>query len=257
MLIKEFYTDKLHTRVFDTREAMGQCAGEEIAQKLRELLASRDQVNIMFGAAPSQNETLAALVSAEGIDWSRVNAFHMDEYAGLPKDHPAGFGNYLSRHIFSLLPFRSVNLINGGAADIDAEAARYSELLEKMPLDICVLGIGENGHIAFNDPHVADFRDPFKVKLVELDERCRMQQVHDGCFECLDAVPRCALTVTVPAMFAAGTMICSVPAKTKAEAVKRTIEGPISAQCPASVMRLHSDARLYTDADAASQIIGL
>ena len=257
MLIKEFYTDKLHTRVFDTREAMGQCAGEEIAQKLRELLASRDQVNIMFGAAPSQNETLAALVSAGGIDWSRVNAFHMDEYAGLPKEHPASFRNYLDRHIFSLLPFRSVNLINGGAADIDAEAARYSELLEKMPLDICVLGIGENGHIAFNDPHVADFRDPFKVKLVELDERCRMQQVHDGCFECLDAVPRCALTVTVPAMFAAGTMICSVPAKTKAEAVKRTIEGPISAQCPASVMRLHSDARLYTDADAASQIIGL
>lgn len=257
MLIKEFYTDKLHTRVFDTREAMGQCAGEEIAQKLRDLLASRDQVNIMFGAAPSQNETLAALASAGGIDWSRVNAFHMDEYAGLPKDHPASFGNYLARHIFSLLPFRSVNLINGGAADIDAEAARYSELLEKMPLDICVLGIGENGHIAFNDPHVADFRDPLKVKLVELDERCRIQQVHDGCFECLDAVPRCALTVTVPAMFAAGTMICSVPAKTKAEAVKRTIEGPISAQCPASVMRLHSDARLYTDADAASQIIGL
>ena len=257
MLIKEFYTDKLHTRVFDTREAMGQCAGEEIAQKLRELLASRDQVNIMFGAAPSQNETLAALVSAGGIDWSRVNAFHMDEYAGLPKDHPASFRNYLDRHIFSLLPFRSVNLINGGAADISAEAARYSELLEKMPLDICVLGIGENGHIAFNDPHVADFNDPFKVKLVELDERCRMQQVHDGCFECLDEVPRHALTVTVPAMFAAGTMICSVPAKTKAEAVKRTIEGPISAQCPASVMRLHSDARLYTDADAASQIIGL
>ena len=257
MLIKEFYTDKLHTRVFDTLEAMGQCAGKEIAQKLRELLASRDQVKIMFGAAPSQNETLATLVNAGGIDWSRVNAFHMDEYAGLPKDHPAGFGNYLSRHIFSLLPFRSVNLINGGASDIDAEAARYSELLEKMPLDICVLGIGENGHIAFNDPHLADFRDPFKVKLVELDERCRMQQVHDGCFECLDAVPRCALTVTVPAMFAAGTMICSVPAKTKAEAVKRTIEGPISAQCPASVMRLHSDARLYTDADAASQIIGL
>lgn len=257
MLIKEFYTDKLHTRVFDTREAMGQCAGEEIAQKLRELLASRDQVNIMFGAAPSQNETLAALVSAGGIDWSRVNAFHMDEYAGLPKEHPASFRNYLDRHIFSLLPFRSVNLINGGAADIAAEAARYSELLEKMPLDICVLGIGENGHIAFNDPQVADFSDPFKVKLVELDERCRMQQVHDGCFECLDEVPRHALTVTVPAMFAAGTMICSVPAKTKAEAVKRTIEGPISAQCPASVMRLHSDARLYTDADAASQIIGL
>ena len=255
MLIKEFYTDRLYTRIFDTREAMGQCAGEEIAQKLRELLASRDQVNIMFGAAPSQNETLATLVSAEGIDWSRVNAFHMDEYVGPPTEHPAGFGNYLNRHIFSLLPFRSVNLINGGASDIDAEAARYSELLEKMPLDICVLGIGENGHIAFNDPHVADFCDPLKVKLVELDERCRMQQVHDGCFECLDEVPRYALTATVPAMFAAGTMICSVPAKTKAEAVKRTIEGPISALCPASVMRLHVDARLYTDADAALLII--
>lgn len=255
MLIKEFYTDKLHTRVFDTREAMGQCAGEEIAQKLRELLASRDQVNIMFGAAPSQNETLAALASAGGIDWSRVNAFHMDEYAGLPKDHPAGFGNYLSRHIFSLLPFRSVNLINGGAADIDAEAARYSELLEKMPLDICVLGIGENGHIAFNDPHVADFRDPFKVKLVELDERCRMQQVHDGCFPTLDAVPKIALTLTVPALMQAAHLICTVPGRTKAAAVKAMLTGPIDTACPASILRSHAHAQMFLDTDSASQLL--
>ena len=252
MLIKEFYTDRLYTRIFDTREAMGQCAGEEIAQKLRELLASRDQVNIMFGAAPSQNETLATLVNAGGIDWSRVNAFHMDEYVGLPTEHPAGFGNYLNRHIFSLLPFRSVNLINGGAADIDAEAARYSELLEKMPLDICVLGIGENGHIAFNDPHVADFSDPFKVKLVELDERCRMQQVHDGCFASFDLVPEKAVTLTVPTLLRTSKLICAVPGSTKAKAAYDMLNGPIGVECPASSLRLHPDATLYLDADAAA-----
>ena len=252
MLIKEFYTDRLYTRIFDTREAMGQCAGEEIAQKLRELLSSRDQVNIMFGAAPSQNETLATLVSAGGIDWSLVNAFHMDEYAGLSKEHPASFRNYLDRHIFSLLPFRSVNLINGGAADMDAEAARYSELLEKMPLDVCVLGIGENGHIAFNDPHVADFCDPLKVKLVKLDERCRMQQVHDGCFASFDLVPEKAITLTVPTLLRTSKLICAVPGSTKAKAAYDMLNGPIGVECPASSLRLHPDATLYLDADAAA-----
>ena len=215
-LLLESVCGQLQVQVFDTREAMGECAGKDIAAKLKELLREKEEVNIMFAAAPSQNETLLTLMADAGIEWERVNAFHMDEYIGLKEDHPADFRSFLKNAVFSKKTFKSVNLINGNAEDPEKEAERYGVLLKSHPLDICVLGVGENGHIAFNDPAVADFHDVKLVRVVELDERCRMQQVHDGCFDILAAVPSHALAVTVPGLCAAQWMYCSVPATTKA-----------------------------------------
>ncbi|MBQ6829971.1 MAG: glucosamine-6-phosphate deaminase [Clostridia bacterium] len=254
-VLKDFLCDNLHVRVFDTRKAMGDCAGQEACTFIKQLLSTKESINVMFAAAPSQNETLAALLADPDIAWERINAFHMDEYVGLDPAHPAGFRNFLKRAIFDLKPFKSVNLLNGNADDIAAEAARYDRLLRENPLDVCLLGVGENGHIAFNDPPVADFADPTYVKIVELEERCRVQQVNDGCFEHVDQVPTHALTVTIPGLTAAGAMFCSVPAITKAEAIERMVRGDISTACPATILRKHPHAALYTDADAASRIL--
>lgn len=254
-LIKDTMVDTLHVRIFDSRESMGRCAGTEAAAQLKALLQEQDEVNVMFAAAPSQNETLAALCACEGIDWSRVNAFHMDEYVGLDPEHPSGFRNFLRRAIFGRFQFKSVNLLDGNAADPEAAAQAYAALLRSHPLDICVMGIGENGHIAFNDPPVADFQDPKLVKIVELEERCRMQQVHDKCFAQLSDVPTHALTVTIPGMVQAKKLFCVVPSATKAEAVRNMLCGEISTACPASILRTHADAELYLDTDSGRYLL--
>lgn len=254
-ILKDFVCDKLHVRVFDTRQEMGACAGTEAAACIRELLNKKDSINVMFAAAPSQNETLAALLESEGIDWSRINAFHMDEYVGLDPEHPAGFRNFLKRAIFDQRDFKSVNLLDGNAADPQQEAERYDRLLRENPLDICILGVGENGHIAFNDPPVADFEDANYVKVVELEERCRMQQVHDGCFDCIEKVPAYALSVTIPGLTHASVMFCSVPAAAKAEAIEHMLHDEISTACPAAILRRHDCAKLYTDAAAGKSLL--
>lgn len=254
-MLKEFGKDRLVVKVFDSRDAMGSCAGSEAAVVIRELLSCQEEINVMFAAAPSQNETLEALSNADGIDWSRINAFHMDEYVGINPQHRASFRNFLRKAIFDAKPFKSVNLIDGNAEDVDAEAERYSKLLETHGLDVCLLGIGENGHIAFNDPSVADFKDPKGVKVVELEDVCRMQQVHDGCFDSFDEVPHQAFTVTVPALLRAKHLFCSVPASTKASAVYHMLNDEISEKCPATALRNEPDARLYLDADSAKRIL--
>lgn len=254
-VLKDFYCDKLRVRVFDSRKAMGDCAGEEAAACIKKLLAEKETINVMFAAAPSQNETLARLVRDTEIDWTRINAFHMDEYIGLDPAHPAGFRNFLRRAIFDEKPFRSVNFLNGDAPDAQQEAARYDALLREHPLDVCILGVGENGHIAFNDPPVADFDDPKYVKIVELEQRCRVQQVNDGCFETVEQVPTHALSVTIPGLCAAKHMFCSVPAATKAEAIGHIVHDAISTACPATILRRHENAYLYTDADAGKNIL--
>ena len=251
-LTKEFKKDCLFARAYDSRAAMGEAAAHDCAAKLRELLAKKSEVNVIFAAAPSQNEMLASLIREPGIDWSRVNAFHMDEYVGLPADAPQGFGNFLRDRIFSKLPFKSVSYLNGQCADREAECARYSSLLRLNPVDIVCMGIGENGHIAFNDPPVADFRDPRLVKVVALDEVCRNQQVHDGCFKTLADVPTHAFSLTVPALMKGAYLYCVVPAATKAEAVRRMLTWDVSEACPATALRRHENSFLYLDADSSS-----
>lgn len=254
-MIKDFTVDQLRVRVFETREQMGACAGAEAAACLKRLLAQQAEVNMIFAAAPSQNETLAALCADPDIDWGRVNAFHMDEYVGLSEAHPASFRRFLRRAIFDRFAFRSVNLIRADSDDPEGELARYTALLDAHPADICMLGVGENGHIAFNDPGVADFHDPASIKIVTLDERCRNQQVNDGCFARLGDVPRQAMTVTIPALCRARYMYCSVPAATKAEAIGRMLGGEVSTACPASILTRHENAFLYVDRDAAARIV--
>lgn len=246
--------DALRVEIFADRAAMGAQAGADAAAAIRAAIEKKGRANVMFAAAPSQNETLAALCAAEGIDWTRVHAFHMDEYIGLDGAHPAGFGNFLKRAIFDRLPFAAVELIDCRTADPEAEARRYAALLREYPLDVCLCGIGENGHLAFNDPPVADFADPLLVKVVRLDERCRLQQVHDGCFARIEEVPRCALSATVPALFAAETIVCTVPAATKADAVYDMLRGEIATSCPASILRRHPNAALYLDPASAGKL---
>jgi len=254
-MIRDWFVDQLHVRIFASRASMGACAGTEAAACLQKLLDEKEEVNVMFAAAPSQNETLAALCAYPGIDWSRVNAFHMDEYVDLDPAHPSGFRNFLKRAIFDRFPFKSVNLIDGSTGDAEAAAGAYAQLLREHPLDICLMGIGENGHIAFNDPPVADFQDPKWVKVVELEERCRIQQVHDGCFEALESVPTHALTVTVPALMNAREIFCTVPAPTKADAARAMLTGEIATSCPASILRTHPSARLYLDSDSGKYVL--
>ncbi|HBE14504.1 MAG TPA: glucosamine-6-phosphate deaminase, partial [Clostridiales bacterium] len=189
------------------------------------------------------------------IDFTRINAFHMDEYVGLPADAPQGFGNFLKERIFSKAPFKSVHYLNGMASDIQAECTRYSQLLADNPIDIICMGIGENGHIAFNDPHVAFFDDPYAVKVVELDEVCRQQQVNDGCFKTIQDVPTHAMTLTIPTLFSGDFLFCMVPAPTKANAVKATVLGEVEEKCPASILRRHGNAILYVDSDSGKYVL--
>lgn len=251
---KDLKKNELTVKIYPTRLEMGINAASEVADRIHTLLQKREQINMIFAAAPSQNEFLEALIADKTIDWSRINAFHMDEYIGLAANAPQGFGNFLKERLFGRLPFKSVFYINGQAKATNTECIRYSELLQKYPVDIVCLGIGENGHIAFNDPHVADFNDSSLVKVVSLDDKCRMQQVHDGCFKELSDVPLQAFTLTIPALTSAKYMYCVVPAKTKARAVFNTLYGDVSEVCPASILRRKKGAVLYLDADSASTI---
>ena len=245
---------KLPVRIYDTRRNMGEAAAADVAACIRELLAVKQEIYMIFAAAPSQNEFLAALAATPGIEWNRIHALHMDEYVGLPADAPQGFGNFLRAAIFGQVPFASVDYI-GTESDPEETCRRYAALLQGIQVDIVCMGIGENGHIAFNDPPVADFNDPLTIKKVALDETCRLQQVHDGCFARIEEVPRYAVTLTVPTMFRARYIFCIVPAPTKANAVRATVCGPISEQCPASILRTHEHAILYTDSDSAAALL--
>ena len=187
MLLKTFKSGKLDVRIYDSRKSMGQAAADDVAACIRDLLSRKDEIRIIFAAAPSQNEFLEALVSEPGIEWNRIHALHMDEYVGLPADAPQGFGNFLKAAIFGKVPFAGVDYI-GSDADPDEACRRYTRILDSVTVDMVCMGIGENGHIAFNDPHVADFDDPLKIKKVDLDETCRLQQVHDGCFDDISQV---------------------------------------------------------------------
>ncbi len=225
---------------------MGAAAGRDVEACVAALLGERERVRMVFAAAPSQNELLDYLTQSKLIDWSRVTAFHMDEYLGLNGSDEQLFSTFLKRRLFNRVKPGEIHLING-RADPEQEAERYSALISEKPIDVVCLGIGENGHIAFNDPPVADFDDPLIVKKVELDHSCRIQQVNEGCFATLREVPRQALTLTIPVIFNAAHLFCVVPGKSKREAVYNTIHGPVTTHCPASILQRHPDCRFYFD----------
>lgn len=252
--MKQFFKDGLNVKIYESRVQMGEAAAKDIKECIIALLAEKEEINMIFAAAPSQNEVLASLAASTDIEWEKINAFHMDEYIGLDRNAPQGFGNFLKEHLFGLVPFKSVNYIDITAQNPDAESERYAALLAANPIDIVVMGIGENGHIAFNDPPVADFNDKKAVKPVKLDEVCRQQQVNDGCFTTIGDVPTHALTLTVPSLTAASYHYCIVPAKTKAWAVHETLNSTIDEHCPATILRKCSNSVLYLDNESSSML---
>lgn len=256
--IAEFQVDALRVRVFADRSQLGRAAAAGVKDAIKKRLAAAERVNIIFAAAPSQNEFLAGLLASEDLDWSRVVGFHMDEYLGLAPTHPASFRRFLNEHLFHLagLPADRLRLIPGERSERPLRVCLdYEEKLLHEPTDIVCAGIGENGHLAFNDPPVADFLDPVKIKVVRLDAACRLQQVHDGCFERLEDVPTHAYTLTIPALLAAPVVSVVVPGPRKAEAVLATLRGPIGESCPSTALRTHPGAVLYLDAESAKLVL--
>jgi glucosamine-6-phosphate deaminase len=227
-----------------------------LAETMRGLIAEHGRAIGLFAAAPSQDETLAALVAAPDLEWTSVIAFHLDEYLGLDEDAPQSFRRYLIERLVMRVPLAEFHGLRGEAANPAAVCQNYARLmafkLEFKPPDFAALGIGENGHLAFIDPSVCDFNDPQPLKVVELEEACRQQQVNDGCFATLNDVPRRALSVTVPTMMRCKKLVLSVPGARKRAAVERTLNGPVTTACPASILRTHPDAWLYLDAESAA-----
>ncbi|MDR1586854.1 MAG: 6-phosphogluconolactonase [Treponema sp.] len=250
---RRFTVGNLTVKVFDSRSESGKAAAEDAAAKINGAIRKKGEATVVFAAAPSQNELLANLKEAD-VNWKKVRALHMDEYVGLSPEHPAGFGNFLDRAIFKGRPFMEIHYLRG--KEPMEVIDRYAELLKKYPPDLVLLGVGENGHLAFNDPAAADFDDPKPIKLVRLDDVCRQQQVNDGCFASFDEVPKEALTLTMSALRRIPGKVSAVPGPTKAEAVFRALTGPVETACPASILRECEPSTLYLDADSAARIAG-
>lgn len=244
----------LPVKIFDTREEMGVDSAKCVAEVINNAIKQNGVANVVFAAAPSQDDMLKSLLEQD-VDWSKVRAFHQDEYIGISDDEPAGFGNFLDRAIFKKVNFKEIHYLRCKADEADAKCAEYTKLLTDYPIDIILLGIGENGHLAFNDPAVADFEDPKMIKIVELDDVCRQQQVNDGCFATLNDVPTKAMSLTMSFIMSVPHAVCVVPTIRKANAVYNALMGPVTTACPASILRNHNDAVLYLDKDSASKIL--
>src|SRR6185369_222873 len=250
-LQRNFRADNLNVYVYESRPKMGNAAAAVIASEIRHAIQERGRASVILASAPSQNEFLASLADAPDIDWSRVTGFHLDEYLGMDEHAPQSFRRFLIDRLVNKVPFGAFHGLRGDAADGAQEANRYAHLLKEHPPDFAVLGIGENGHLAFIDPPFCDFNDPQAVKVVELDEVCRNQQVNDGAFATLDDVPRDALSLTIPTLMRTPKLFAIAPGPAKRHAIKRTLEKPVSTSCPASILRTHPNAHLFIDVVAA------
>ncbi len=249
--LRSFQVDALGVRVFPTGEALALEAATAARDVLAGAIRARGSASMILAAANSQVAALRELVKFGGVDWSRVTMFHMDEYLGLTADHPASFRRFLRERVERPLRPRAFHYIAGDCEQPLDECTRYSALLDAQDIDLCLLGIGENGHIAFNDPPVANFTDPHRVKLVRLDEACRQQQVGEGHFPGLNAVPQYAFTLTIPALCKVCRMLCIVPESRKAVAVRDALEGPVQTACPASWLRRQAHCTLFLDGESA------
>lgn len=256
MLISKMEAGALKLEVHDTAAAAGQAAAYAAAEAIRQ--ASRNgNLGVIFATGTSQLETLRALTIIPDLPWPEITGFHMDEYVGISDQHPASFRRYLRTELTERVPIGRFYEINGSAAALAETQREYARLLKESAPQICLLGIGENGHLAFNDPHEANFTDPEIIRVVNLDEACRRQQVGEGWFETVADVPQQALTLTIPTLLSVPKLIVSVPGKRKAKSVRRTVEDPISTACPSTILRTHPDATLYLDRESAADIRGV
>jgi glucosamine-6-phosphate deaminase len=247
-----FAVDELAVSVYSTRHDSGLASAGEASAVIRAAIRNDGRAAVVFAAAPSQNEFLAQLRADSSIDWCRVTAFHLDEYAGLPASHPASFRRFLRERLMDHVPLAAFHELAGDAPDLEAEADRYQRLLAEQPPVLVALGIGENGHLAFIDPGECDFHDTRDVRVVNLDEACRRQQVHDGAFQHLEDVPRRALSLTIPVLLRTPHAVVNVPGSAKRQAVRDALEGPIDPRCPASILRRHAGAVLFLDRNSAA-----
>lgn len=245
--------DNLKVAIYEQPTAMGKAAADFVQKKLTEAIAKKGSANLILATGASQFKFLEALEEKD-IDWQKITVFHLDEYKGISDTHPASFRKYLKERILNEAKPKKIYFLNGDADDVEKEIERYADELKIHPIDIACIGIGENGHIAFNDPPVADFNDPKLVKLVSLDEACRNQQLGEGWFPTLEDVPKQALTLTITAILSCKAISCVVPDERKADAVYNTLYGEISTACPATILRKHNETQLFLDKGSASKI---
>ncbi len=250
---QQFKIDLLKVEIFDEISEMGMASANFVEQKINAAIADKGVAHMILATGTSQFSFLKALKQKD-IEWKRVIVFHLDEYKGISDQHPASFRKYLRERILDDVNPKKVFLLNGDSNDAKKIIREYSEALENHPIDIACIGIGENGHIAFNDPPVADFDDPKKVKIVDLDEDCRNQQLGEGWFPTLEEVPKQAFTLTIPTILSAKSISCVVPDKRKSKAVKNALQAQISTACPATILRTHPDVKLFLDKEAALEI---
>ena len=252
--IYETTIEQLLVSVYPSNQALGQAAAEEATAVLHRAIQEKGLANIIVATGNSQLSFLAALRNMPDIDWSKVNVFHMDEYVGIDPAHPASFPVFLQRELIDIVQPGAFFPVPAPVKDTENACREYEALLRAFPADLCAMGIGENGHIAFNDPPFADFDDPVWVKVVELDEVSRRQQVGEGHFASLEEVPTHAVTLTIPALLSATRVLCIVPEARKAEAVHRALTGPVMEDCPASILRQQPHVHLYLDTDSAAGV---
>jgi glucosamine-6-phosphate deaminase len=251
--MKTFTIDKIKVAVYEESKAMGEAAAEFVEQKLTAAIKEKNAANLILATGASQFSFLEALQKKE-IDWQKITVFHLDEYKGISDQHPASFRKYLKERILNAASPKKVYFLEGDSEDLDEVMEEYSAELRKHVIDIACIGIGENGHIAFNDPPIADFDDPKLVKLAVLDEACRKQQLGEGWFPTLEDVPKEALTLTIPAIMSCKAISCVVPDERKAQAVYDALYKTIDTNCPASILRTHPETRLFLDKKSASKI---
>ncbi|MGB7546586.1 MAG: glucosamine-6-phosphate deaminase [Terracidiphilus sp.] len=252
-----FNAGTMKLEIHSSRQAAGAAAAHAAAEELRRLDQLGRSIGVIFATGASQFDILDALTSIPGLPWDHVQGFHMDEYVGIDENHPASFRRYLRERLTQRVAMREFHEMDGMAADVDLFGREYIHKLTIVGPKLCLLGIGENGHLAFNDPSEADFDDPQAIKVVTLDDACRQQQVSEGWFASLEEVPKEALTLTIPTLFRVPKLIVSVPGRRKAEAVRRTLEEPIATDCPSTILRTHSDVTIYLDVESASELHGV
>lgn len=251
-----FSAGTIKLEIHPSKQAVGAAAARAAAEELRRLEQLGTSIGVIFATGASQIETLDSLTAISGLPWERVLGFHMDEYVGLDENHKASFRRYLRDRLTKRVAMRDFFEMDGNAEDIDSFGQEYIRQLNLADPQLCLLGIGENGHLAFNDPEEADFCDPEPIKVVTLEDACRQQQVSEGWFNNREEVPKQALTLTIPTLFRVPKLIVSVPGASKAEAVRRTLEEPIATNCPSTLLRDHPDVTIYLDVDSAAELNG-
>jgi glucosamine-6-phosphate deaminase len=251
---RRFRVDALKFEVYESREAAGHAAALAAADAMRSALNSENDLGVIFATGVSQLSMLAALTSMENVPWNRIVGFHMDEYENIGADHFASFRRYLRHELTGKVPIKEFHEVNGSSLDIDGICSDYAAKLKAVKPQLCLLGIGENGHLAFNDPNLCDFSDPLDVRLVKLDQDCRTQQVAEGWFPNVESVPTHAITVTIPALIRVSKLIVSAPGIRKANIVRKVIEDSISVSCPATLLKTHPDATVYLDDESSSAL---